>query len=115
MGKSNVAIAEQGKGTQKIDNPTAIPRSVTIARRGIRSTGDGLAYYSALAADVMDDTVKPGKANAAMRAVEGMAKLFELQHKYGSGTDVDMIPPHLSRKDRLELLEAELKELRAAE
>lgn len=99
-----------------IDNPSAVPASCTLARRGIRTLDEAGEFFSALAGDLMGDDVKPPRANAAMRAVEGIAKSFELKQKYGEGKDVAMIPDRpTDRNARLAMLEAQLKELRAAE
>ncbi len=116
MSRSGIKeAAKPGVGDQEDHEPSPIPASVTLARRGIRTFDHAIEFQSALAGDIMDDQVKPGKANAALRAVEGMAKMFELKQKYCEGKNSLMAPAtETPLQRRLELLEAELKELRAA-
>lgn len=62
------------------------PRCQEVSDRGIVTGADFAAFMSALMSDVIDGTIAPGTANAAVNAGGKMLKCCELQMKFGAQT-----------------------------
>ena len=60
------------------------PRSLAIAKNGIRTADDFAAYMSALMSDLIEGAVAPQVGNAACNAGGKLLKVVELQIRYGS-------------------------------
>jgi hypothetical protein len=67
-----------------VEKAIQIPRSLGIAKEGIRTGGDFAQMMSALMSDVIEGNVTPQVANATVNAGGKLLKVVELQLKYGS-------------------------------
>lgn len=68
----------------RIEKAVQIPRSLGIAKEGIRTGGDFAQMMSALMSDVIEGNVTPQVSNATVNAGSKLLKVVELQLKYGS-------------------------------
>jgi hypothetical protein len=76
----------------------AEPRSLEIAKKGIRTGGDFALMMSSLMSDLIEGNVTPQVGNATVNAGGKLLKVVELQLKYGrSNAD--------GTKQRMDLLE----------
>ena len=73
--KSDAAVSENGQ-----------PRSVAIASKGIRTSGDFANLMSSLMTDVLTGEITPQVTNAAVNAGGKLLKMVEMQMKYGTTT-----------------------------
>jgi len=64
-------------------------RSLEIAKRGIASSADFTELMSALMSDIVEGSVTPEVANAAVNAGGKLLKACELQLKYGVPSQVN--------------------------
>jgi len=64
--------------------PNGVPRSLAIAKSGIKTGHDFAAMMSALMSDLIDGRVTPSVGNAACNAGGKLLKVVEMQYKYGS-------------------------------
>lgn len=71
---------ECSETTQK---PVNSPRSLPLARAGIETAGEFARMMSALMSDVIEGSIGPDVANAAINAGGKLLKVCELQLKYG--------------------------------
>lgn len=77
-------MAERGTRNAKGDPKTSSPRSSEISRGGVRTGEDFANLMSALMTDVIDGTITPNVANAAVNAGGKLLKVVEMQYRYGS-------------------------------
>lgn len=59
------------------------PKSVKIARMGVKDDEDIMLLYSTLVGDVMTGQVSQRTASVVVRAVSSMVRLQEMRHRYG--------------------------------
>jgi len=62
----------------------ATPRSLAIARKGIKTDREFSALMSALMSDLIDGSVTPGVGNATVNAGGKLLKVVEMRLKYGT-------------------------------
>ena len=60
------------------------PKSMEVARQGIRDGADFANFMSALIGDIVSGRINPVMANAACNAGGKLLKVVEMEHKYGS-------------------------------
>lgn len=60
------------------------PRSLSIAKQGVKTGVDFANLMSGLMSDVIEGRITPGVANAACNAGGKLLKVVEMQYKYGS-------------------------------
>lgn len=70
--------------TRTTAKAAAGPRSLDIAKAGVKTGADFAALMSALMSDVIENSISPGVANAAVNAGGKLLKVVELQLKYGT-------------------------------
>ena len=78
------------------------PRSLEVAKKGIRTGGDFALMMSALMSDVIEGQVTPQVANATVNAGGKLLKVVELQLKYGKpnvdgSSNMDLLAPSQSQ------------------
>jgi hypothetical protein len=72
--------------TKESSAPTQVavlPRSVVIARKGIRNSRDFANMMSGLLSDIVEGKIAPSVANAACNAGSKLLKVSEMEYKYG--------------------------------
>lgn len=102
----------QGKSAHAEEVATAtLPRSVSVASRGLYTGAQYAEFLSELARDVMLDEVTEKKANAVCNIAGKQFKLAELNHKYGTpeGQDKTLF---LSKPSNGESATAEIADMR---
>jgi hypothetical protein len=62
----------------------AVPRSLAIAQRGIKTGADFAEMMSALMSDLVEGAVTPQVGNATCNAGGKLLKMVELGYKYGN-------------------------------
>lgn len=72
--------ATNGNGEVAIQRP----KSLDIAERGIRSSGDFRDLMSELMSDVIGGALSPQRTNAACNAGGKLLKMLELEYKYSN-------------------------------
>jgi len=77
--KTEVDNVENEEGTQVAKQA----RSLGIAQKGVRTTQDFANMMSAVMSDVIEESISPSVANAAVNAGGKLLKCVELQMKYG--------------------------------
>lgn len=60
------------------------PRSLALAKAGIRTDREFSALMSALMSDLIDGSITPGVGNATVNAGGKLLKVVEMRLKYGS-------------------------------
>jgi|WetSurSiteA1Bulk_404760.scaffolds.fasta_scaffold117904_1 hypothetical protein len=60
------------------------PRSLAIARSGIRTDREFSALMSALMSDLIDGSITPGVGNATVNAGGKLLKVVEMRLRYGT-------------------------------
>jgi len=60
------------------------PRSIEIARKGIRTSGDFANMMSALMVDLIEGRVAPQVGNGICNAGGKLLKVVEMSYKYGT-------------------------------
>lgn len=78
MAKSQTRTVRNAKSRQP-----STPRSLAIARNGIKTGGHFAGLMSALMSDVIEGSISPGVANAAVNAGGKLLKAVELTIKFG--------------------------------
>ena len=76
-------LNNQGKKCNQLKRKKQ-PRSLPIAKKGIHSGSDFARFMSALMSDLIEETIEPKTANAAINAGGKLLKVVELQLKYGT-------------------------------
>ena len=61
-----------------------VPRSLALARKGVRTDRDFSAMMSALMSDLIEGSVTPAVGNAAVNAGGKLLKVVEMRLKYGT-------------------------------
>lgn len=77
--KQGVVKARKAGGEGGFD----VPRSVTIASKGITTGNEFASMMSALMADLVEGRITPGVGNATCNAGSKLLKVVEMQAKYG--------------------------------
>jgi hypothetical protein len=60
------------------------PRSLAVAKRGVKTSHDFSNFMSALMSDLIEGNIAPQVGNAACNAGGKMLKVVEMQYKYGT-------------------------------
>jgi hypothetical protein len=81
--EASAALADRKEISLEEHRP-AHPRSLTIAERGINSSGDFRNFMSALMTDVIRGALSPEVTNAACNAGGKLLKMVELEFKFAS-------------------------------
>lgn len=71
------------KGTLRRSKASRKPRSLGIAKRGIRTGNDFAEMMSSLMSDLIEGAISPQVGNAACNAGSKLLRVVELQYKYG--------------------------------
>jgi hypothetical protein len=69
---------------EKSDEQQGSPRSLDIAKRGIKTDSDFANMMSALMSDLIEGKVTPSVGNATCNAGGKLLKVVELKYKYGT-------------------------------
>jgi len=64
-----------------------LPKSVSIAERGIKSSGDFRDFMSAIMSDVISGRLTPSMTNAACNAGGKLLKMVDLEYKYATSPE----------------------------
>lgn len=67
------------------------PKSLKIAKRGIVTATDFSRVMAVLITDVVEGTISPQTANAAVNAGGKLLKVVEMKYKYGSPNSGDLV------------------------
>lgn len=78
---------EDRKGSKKGVKKQSAPRSLEIAKRGIKTDADFANMMSALMSDLIEGNVTPSVGNATCNAGGKLLKIVELKYKYGTQKD----------------------------
>jgi len=65
------------------------PRTLALARKGVRNGDDLAALLSALISDNIEGRVTTAMTNSTCNAAGKLMKIVELQHKYGMKVGAD--------------------------
>ena len=84
MDQGNEGVAERGEVGVAEQKAPSEPRSLAIAQRGIRTSGDVRDMMSSLMSDVISGSVTPEVTNAACNACGKLIKMVELEYKFGT-------------------------------
>jgi hypothetical protein len=76
----NEGASPRGANTRR---DPAIPRSLSITGRGVRSGEDFADLMSALMGDVIEGSISPNVANAACNAGRQLLRITEMQYRWG--------------------------------
>ncbi len=66
--------------------PEREPRTVTIAKKGIKTSKDFANFMSCLMPDLVEGKVTPNVGNASCNAGGKLLKVIEMEYKYGTPT-----------------------------
>ena len=77
-GNDNRAVAST-KG-----NRNAIPRSITLAKRGFGTSADFIATAGAATADVLAGEIEVDRARAAVGFMGRMLQMMDMEHRIGA-------------------------------
>jgi hypothetical protein len=83
-GKTETNGVPLGGSKDAHGDSAAATRSGPIAAAGVQSGEDFANLMSALMSDILDGSVSPMVANAAVNAGGKLLKITEMQHKYGT-------------------------------
>lgn len=72
---------ETAQGSQAL---SSAPRSLTIAKRGIRNSKDFRDAMSAIMSDLIEGRITPSVGNASCNAGGKLLRMVELEYKYGT-------------------------------
>lgn len=88
MAMESNEVVERGQenviGTAESVAGSATPRSLALAKEGVKTGGQFAALMSALMSDVIEGSLSPQVSNAAVNAGGKLLKVVELQYKFGS-------------------------------
>lgn len=73
----------RSKDTAKTSAKVSKPKSLALAKCGIRTGKDFSALMSALMTDLIEGSISPGVGNAACNAGGKLLKVVEMQMRYG--------------------------------
>lgn len=75
-----------GQTTTAVSKRTSrkAPRSVALAKRGVKTSQDFAGLMSGLMSDVIEGRIAPGVVTAACSAGGKLLKVVEMEYKYGS-------------------------------
>jgi hypothetical protein len=82
---TNGKMSSSSEGAKEISENRQ-PRSVAIAAKGIRTSGDFANLMSSLMTDVLTGEITPQVTNAAVNAGGKLLKMVEMEMKYGTTT-----------------------------
>lgn len=75
--------ATKPKGSQTVAQKQP-PRSLSVAKKGIRTGNDFAELMSSLMSDIIEGRVTPSVGNATCNAGGKLLKVVEMQYKYGT-------------------------------
>ena len=81
--ESNPGLSGDGEAHEVVH----IPASLTVARKGIKSSSDFCEFYAAMISDVVSGQMTPQQANAACNGGDKIIKMLDLERKYGTRPD----------------------------
>ena len=71
------------EATEATESPRNPPRSLAIARAGLRTGFDTINMLTATITDVLEEGITTNQANVVVNAIGKVLKVVELQFKYG--------------------------------
>jgi hypothetical protein len=81
-------MSRKSKKSDESTSPSSLskkpPKSLVIAKKGIRSSWDFAEMMSTIMSDLIEESITPNVSNAVVNAGSKLLKVVELQVKYGA-------------------------------